>query len=400
MKPAPAPSRVLSSAPLLAAAALGCVTLVWTVQAGPAQASHFFLAPLTTASALCSWRHPQSRRARPTLLASLLLSLLVHLAHFVAQPVSWVGALAAANAVVILILSEKHFCRWRQSPPSKSSASFIRTVAKPTTAPAPTSSFALALLLPEPRAIDVSGLREVAERAFGPDEVHEATDQGGGAFQLTGSFGGLRLLALPSPYWPNPGKAGASVSDPDLHLAIVSHQAFLCAAALDIAPGSQPKTRPEAAVIRLIVELAEPETLAIFDPQTGQVSLWNDDVFMRFLRPGSSPHFSACSVPAEFRIDRSQATRSHFLRPALARFPEFKEAFSRRRSGEHFTVKALVTDGGRTECIWILVDALHQETVEGRLANHPVSLPSLRYGSLVAVRISDIQDWAYPSGSG
>jgi hypothetical protein len=397
-QPIPSPP---SRPALLAATGLGALTLLWALQAGPSQASHFFLAPLISASALFALLSGGSQKARATLLAALLLSGIVHLAHFVAQPTSWVGALAAANAGLVLMLSEKHFTRWRRTgrfmprsnpdrkPPPPGPGRNNGRDLQPT----------FVLLLAEPRSLHATEWQEIANDAFEPENVHSVKALADGSLEMRGSFGLLRVETRAAPFWPDPREVTLLIADPAIRSAVRSHRAFLLVA------WRQPTVSPagignlRTAPLNLIAKLAEADDLAIFHLPSGQINVWSEPVCIRLCND-SSGRFSSERLPPPFRGVPAPATPPAGPCPAVAAFPEFKAAFSRRKAGDQFTVKAAVTEGGQTECVWIWVDALHQETLEGRLANHPRKLPSLRYGSPVAVRIADVQDWSFNCKSG
>ncbi len=79
---------------------------------------------------------------------------------------------------------------------------------------------------------------------------------------------------------------------------------------------------------------------------------------------------------------------------ARRKWPTFVAAFE-ARSGDKFSVKAPLTHDGHTEFIWIAVTALEGDRIYGTLGNDPANLGSLRFGSKVAVPVSDINDWLY-----
>jgi uncharacterized protein YegJ (DUF2314 family) len=248
--------------------------------------------------------------------------------------------------------------------------------------------------------MSVSDLQQLAGDAWGGNYSESVESLNGFSFQILGVHGVFRVHSLTSPYWPDPTAVAPVVPDPATRRAVVSHGAWI---GVDLVESPSPTgTAHElyAPVIRLIVELADPEdTLAVFRPETGQINIWNDEVFGLLVGPDGLDNFSRLPGPAAYRVINEDSLLLEASRHAQTRFPEFKAAFAHRRPGDLFTVKVLVTEAGRTECIWVHVDALHQETIEGRLANHPVELPSLRYGSLVAVRIADLHDWAYRLGT-
>jgi uncharacterized protein YegJ (DUF2314 family) len=79
---------------------------------------------------------------------------------------------------------------------------------------------------------------------------------------------------------------------------------------------------------------------------------------------------------------------------ARGRFEEFESAFQ-AADGEGFCVKACISGGGNSEHIWIEVESILPNSVQGRLSNDPVSLGDLKRGSSIQVNRSEVEDWAF-----
>jgi uncharacterized protein YegJ (DUF2314 family) len=220
---------------------------------------------------------------------------------------------------------------------------------------------------------------------------------------LRGSQGTLRIHQVAAPYWPEPQDTARQVPDPRRRSVVLTHRAWLGVDFVAPAPGlPEPgPTEAYAPVIRLIVELADPEdTLAVFRPETGQLNVWNDAVFAALVGRDGLERFSEDSSLPEstVRLREDDERVREATRQARDRWPEFLAAFRHRRPGDLFTVKAPVTESGRTECIWIHVQAVTRDQIHGTLANHPVDLAPLRFGSGVSVPVSALADWAYRLG--
>ncbi len=400
MKPAAPRAPISSHFALAAAVCLGILTLAWAIWHGASQASHFLLGPMTCVAAITTWRKRGQRRPRSILFIVLSLSALIHLSHFLTQPVPWAGAFAAANAFLILALAPPlPFTRSRDSAET-SCPGATRSVQPPAAPGRPPSLTSLVLLLTKPRSMSAAELQQLAGDAWGGNYNDPVESLNASSFRIRSIHGVFHVHSLSSPYWPDATAIASLVIDPARRRAILSHEAWIGVDLVEspAAPGNLHDLY--APVIRLLVELADPEdTLAVFRPETGQINVWNDEVFGLLVGPNGLENFSRQLAPGAYRVAEEDARVLEASRHAQLRFPEFRAAFDHRRAGDLFSVKVLVIEGSKSECIWIHVEALHHETIEGRLANHPIELPSLRYGSLVAVRIADLHDWAYRLGT-
>jgi len=81
---------------------------------------------------------------------------------------------------------------------------------------------------------------------------------------------------------------------------------------------------------------------------------------------------------AAYRVAERYYAFLEAVRHARSRFPEFRSAFGHRRDGDLFTAKAMVTEGGISECIWLHVSSLQQDTIQGTLpitrSTYPLSV--------------------------
>jgi uncharacterized protein YegJ (DUF2314 family) len=83
---------------------------------------------------------------------------------------------------------------------------------------------------------------------------------------------------------------------------------------------------------------------------------------------------------------------------AQLRWPDFVQAFQRRRPNQNFSVKALFTDGEHGEWMWVVVSAIKGEAIQGKLGNTPVEVRGLHVGDPVTIQASEIGDWVYGNG--
>ena len=79
---------------------------------------------------------------------------------------------------------------------------------------------------------------------------------------------------------------------------------------------------------------------------------------------------------------------------AQAELSRFIELFGQRvaNPGYRFSVKAPLTEDGKTEHMWIRVSTLEGSNISGRLANAPAILKSVKLGDTVQCAQEQIED--------
>jgi len=82
---------------------------------------------------------------------------------------------------------------------------------------------------------------------------------------------------------------------------------------------------------------------------------------------------------------------------ARTQFGKFEAAFH-KQDGEDFSIKAAISGGGNTEHIWVAVEKIGDEQIEGALANDPIDLGGLKLGSKVTVKRQQVEDWVFSRG--
>jgi uncharacterized protein YegJ (DUF2314 family) len=144
----------------------------------------------------------------------------------------------------------------------------------------------------------------------------------------------------------------------------------------------------------LVAELAGPDCLALFQPETGRINVWDEVLDNKLRGPDCLEVFGVQTNVPVIQVDDGDPRMQAAVQLARTRWPEFVEAFQ-KRDGKNFSVKAPITVADRREFIWVEVDGLEPEYVHGTLANDPVDLGHLKIGDRVEVPLKDLNDWAF-----
>lgn len=148
---------------------------------------------------------------------------------------------------------------------------------------------------------------------------------------------------------------------------------------------------------RLIAELAGPDCQAIYQPDEGRFNHWDESLEAKLRSGDISGVFADMVNPPVLEVGDDDQRMVAAIDEARRRWPEFVSAFHSGNAGL-CSVKAPLSHEGHTEYIWITVDRIADNLIEGRLGNDPVDLGSLHIDSPVSVPTSEIADWVYFRG--
>ncbi|MCM2373252.1 DUF2314 domain-containing protein [Aporhodopirellula aestuarii] len=206
---------------------------------------------------------------------------------------------------------------------------------------------------------------------------------------------------LDAPYWDNKDEVVEAIGELRLRKAVEDHTAWL---AVDLlTPGDEEPDMNEAylLVAKLLVALADEDTLAVVRPESMDINVWSEEVADRLLTPGAYEDLSHQDNAPVIPIAEDNPAMQAAIATAKQRWPEFVDAFQQRanhQAGDEessFVVKAKITVDDSTEFIWVDVIGLEPHFVHGYLANDPVALGDLKLGSQVEFPIEDVCDWCY-----
>jgi uncharacterized protein YegJ (DUF2314 family) len=272
----------------------------------------------------------------------------------------------------------------------------------------------LVLLLRKPRHLETGMLARYCEAAWGgtfrvlrDDERPNAgsTDDGpasgwvGGRspYFFVGSGHGVFLVHNHGQCYFEDGSAFASAAtDLRLRQVLEENRGWL---AVDFMEGARPDPSTVASdyypvMARLVAELAGPDCQAIYQPDGNRFNHWDESLETRLRSGDVAQVFEEPTRMPVVEVAEDDPRMLAAVDEAIRHWPEFAAAFG-RHEGEAHAVKAPLTRGDRTEFIWIDVDRIENDRVQGRLGNEPMDLGGLRIGSAVEVPVSDVRDWVY-----
>ncbi|MCA9103344.1 MAG: DUF2314 domain-containing protein [Planctomycetales bacterium] len=146
---------------------------------------------------------------------------------------------------------------------------------------------------------------------------------------------------------------------------------------------------------RLIAELADSDCVAIFSPATDQMSVFDAEIEDQLRRKHPLDVFAETTLLPVVEIDQQAASVQSAIAEAQRRWPEFERAFGRRGDDQFFAVKAPFCQGDLTEFMWLVVTAVENGVVYGRLDNDPAGITRLRRGDVVRVAVDHVNDWLF-----
>lgn len=265
--------------------------------------------------------------------------------------------------------------------------------------------YSLVLWLREPLYLDASILGQIASRAFGlPFNEGDDCDcfvvgkETNHIMRVRDAW--FLIHHWTRPYFDNPETVSDELRELRRAAAVRDHRAWFSVDFLR-ASGELPDAEIHALIGRMLAEVAtaDAEILAVFHPATGRVSPWEPS--LRDKLTGEDP-LSVFEEPVHvpvIQVASDSPAMAAAVAEARQRWPEFVTAFHAADDKERFSVKAPVTEAGRTEFIWIKVKAIAEDQIHGFLANDPVALGDLKLGSFVSVAVADLNDWICPDPS-
>jgi len=268
------------------------------------------------------------------------------------------------------------------------------------------------LLQRNPKYIEDVTLTKMVESAWGGDYsssegVEEQTGDGfivgeSPLFVIQSKHGMYLVHNHAQAYWNDMESLLPEIHDLRLRKAVADHTAWLSVDLINPTDLETPdEGEPDPAkfyprIARLIVDLADEDTLAIFRPDSTEINIWTEELAEKMLAPDAWETFSESTNVPVIEISDDDPDMIAAVQKAKDTWPEFVAAFNEKADDcSNFGAKVKMTVDGETEFIWLEVIGLEPRYVHGKLANDPVALGDLQLGSQVEVPLEDVQDWCY-----
>lgn len=264
----------------------------------------------------------------------------------------------------------------------------------------------LVLLQRKHRQLDRDGIAEVLSESWGgqyeTDDDTEDTDEDavrlvtGEApiFMVCDGDGMYLVHDHDQKYFEDESAVCEALGELRMSKAVTDHQAWLSLDLMHSFSEEDPDSfYPRMAIA--IADFANGDTLAIYRPDTGHINVWDEDLKKRLLDGDPVAAITEPTNVPVIPIDDDDPRMLAAAAEAHRRWPEFLEAFGKRKDGQSFSVKGPVSRGNNTEFIWISVIAVDGEFIRGNLGNDPVDLGRLRIGDEVEILTADLNDWVF-----
>lgn len=270
----------------------------------------------------------------------------------------------------------------------------------------------LVLLLKEAQHLDATILAKVASKAWDAevktidesgDDDSELSFVGGESPHFICSHGGgfFAIHNLDQPYFEDADKIANAVPELRRQKAIREHTAWVsCDLIRWLEPGDG-LSQAYRLIARLLCELLDDNCLAIIDPEAQQVFLNDPETESKLRSDDPRAALQESYYVPVIAVAPDDPRMLAAVAEARSRFEEFVTAFEQREdSGNEFFLKAPFSENDVTEFMWLKVEAIENGVVFGTLGNDPNDIPSLREGSQVTAKASELNDWIIQPPSG
>lgn len=262
----------------------------------------------------------------------------------------------------------------------------------------------IVLLLRNPKPITDVELAELAESAWGGDFTSGDDDADGFVvgegklLMIKSPLGMFTFNNFDRPYWQDVDSLAEEVKELRLRKALASHEAWLSIDLTALGNNDVESSIAYQHIAKLIVKLADEDTLAVYRPGMKRFNVWSDEVAEKMA--ADFENVNEVSNVAVVAIENDHPLMVAAIEKAKEQWPKFAKAFNERENDAEgdYVVKAKISTSTNTEYIWVNVTELSADNIKGKLANDPVDLGDLKIGSEVDVPLSDMQDWCYLEG--
>lgn len=257
----------------------------------------------------------------------------------------------------------------------------------------------LVVLLKEPRKLDEASLGTLVSNSLGvapdPGTVDKGAVVAKPPYYKVEIRSGLYVINnIAVPYFDEAEKLAKEISAPDLRAAVLANKAWI---SVDWAGQKEPADLRATYrdMGKIAAALARPDALAIYSPEAGELSVFNDSVAS--MMAGNDP-FQIFDGNPDDSESVSVSDTDPMLLAAQAKakkaWPEFARAFQ-AKAGKDFAVSGRIKEGDNAESMWISVTSIDGDKVHGTLDSAPVALTNLKMGQDLHIQLSEVDDWIY-----
>ncbi len=254
----------------------------------------------------------------------------------------------------------------------------------------------LVLLLPKPHELDEQRVNTAIARAFElklprDNDKGYAVPAGRGRY-LAKAEGQMLLVHSIAGVYVDPEPMANQFPDRRLQTALRAHRAWMAVDLLE-AKDAAAVRRGYATAGKLLAELAPPGALAIYGTESQRWWPFTPEAHeaLRAADPVSALQ-QQMPVPV-LAVEKNDPEMRAAVAKARRTWPEFVAVFRKAPKDMRFSAKAPFSEKDETEFMWVLVERIEGDQVEGTLGNQPDTLKGLHEGDRVRFRVTDLNDW-------
>jgi uncharacterized protein YegJ (DUF2314 family) len=257
----------------------------------------------------------------------------------------------------------------------------------------------IVLLLRSPRAIPVSTVRQAFQDALGPEaDLDSLATMGEISFSWKSAGWHITGMAFPTKYVPD---KFIDRRDARMAEALEEHQAAILFHIHAAPEGKDRATDGVNLVGQLIAPLMDEETIAVYSLGAERINLANEELKAAF-SDGKAVEAMEYRNYDPVVTRYKQKKMDEAVAEARRRWPEFLAAYEARTCDpeEVFIAKFPFGQDPHVEHMWISVESIDGDTVNGRMENKPMFQPGLKEGDPVTGSVERLSDWLYASEKG
>lgn len=233
-----------------------------------------------------------------------------------------------------------------------------------------------------------------------PDNFVMETPMGTFMVRLGGHMHGV--MAHSEPYFEDVDAAVESVDDLRSKQALAAHKCWIAVDHIGDPPATEDLKETYARLGQLLLAFIDTGLcVAVLLPRAQRFYPWRDDMVDALTSGDVLEDLAETAHVPVTGIDGDDPELQAAVATAHDRWPDFLDAFQNQR-GEGFGVKfqLIGDDEESVEFPWMEVTKIHNEIIQGTLANEPIGRDDLHEGSLVTTRLAELNDWLYLDENG